>query len=189
MLILQSRLSQMPVASIQVSHRIGYVNGFVLQPKDLKVAALIVESPISKQPLFLYVEDIVELRPKGVLINHNEQLMEADGLVRLEKLLDTNFQIIGKKVIDENKRRVGTATDFVINANGWLVQKIHAEPSLVRMLNRPDRVIDRRQVIRVSDKEIVVKSANLEEEEKGTSRGKQRLLNKLKPEASASKRS
>lgn len=164
MLLLQSLLIGKPIASVQVGHRIGIVSGLVINPDKLTITALEVSKVNAPQPHYLFVEDIVELHRRGILINHNNELMEAEGLVRLEKLLKISFAAIGKKVKTESGKRAGTVIDYIIQTNSWEIQKLHTQPSLVKMLSSPDRIIHRSQIKRVTDKLFIIKDATVKDE-------------------------
>ena len=96
MLLYQSKILGLPIASLQASHRVGIITGLIIQPTNLQIVALEVDSSISQDMLYLHTEDIVEMKPRGVLINHNQQLMEADDLVRLNKLIEQDFALVEK---------------------------------------------------------------------------------------------
>lgn len=161
MLLLQSRIMTLPIASIQAGHRIGTITGFVIQPKGLSIKALVIESSMSKEYLYLHTEDILETRSAGILIDHNEQLMESEDLVRLKDLIEIDYHLLAKPVITESKKKIGSVMDYIINTSGWQVQKIHVQPPLVKMLSRPDRIIDRAQIVKVTEKSVIVSDASL----------------------------
>jgi sporulation protein YlmC with PRC-barrel domain len=130
----------------------------------------------------VHVEDVAEMRPIGILIHHNEQLMEPDDLVRLQSLLEKNYELVGKRVVTKSGKKLGTVSDYVVLSESWHVQKIHVQPSIVKMFAQGDLIIDRQQIISVSDSQVTVHDATTQTKVKKSVIDKESLLRKLKTE-------
>jgi uncharacterized protein YrrD len=158
MLMFNQKIISQSVASIQASHKIGQVVDFLIDPRNLSIPVLYVESQLNPEPLVLYTSDIANTSMHGILIDHNDLLMETEGLVRLQKLIDIGFELINKSVVTEDGSKLGRIASFVFDSNTWLILKLHVKQSLVKNINSSELIIHRQQIVKVSDKEITVKS-------------------------------
>lgn len=161
MLLYNEILKDLPVASVQATHQIGVVVEPIIDPRDLSIPALAVQAPRHQGSLLLFTSDIRSLSGKGIIIDHDEQLMEADGLVRLKEVLNFKFQLIGKRVETEEGYKLGSVSRFAFHAEGWKIAKLHISPTLGKALGTSGSIIDRNQIVKVSDNRIVVKSTGI----------------------------
>jgi len=163
MLVLNNALDNKPIASIQSGHRVAISGEMILDPRDLKVFAFHASMP-SEEDLVLHTEDIRSVTPQGIVIDNNDQLMHFDeDLVRLKKVSDIDFQLLGKPVYTENNKKLGKVTDFVVETEGFEIMKLHVGRSVVKSLGTAQLIIDRSQVVQVTDRKIIVKSATIKE--------------------------
>jgi len=161
MLLYNEILKDIPVASVQATHQIGTVVEPVIDPRDLSIPALAVQAPRRQGNLLLFTSDVRSMGGKGIIIDHDEQLMEAEGLVRLKEVLNFKFQLIGKRVETEDGNKLGSVSRFAFHADGWKIAKLHVSPTLGKTLGTSGSIIDRQQIVKVSDSRIVVKSAGI----------------------------
>ncbi|HEX9679570.1 MAG TPA: hypothetical protein VGA08_03045 [Candidatus Saccharimonadales bacterium] len=179
MLVLNNKLIGTDVASVQASHKVGQVSGYLIDPRRLEVMALYVKTRLNPAPLILHTVDIRDFSSQGAIIDHNEQLMEPDGLVRLKEVVDIDFQLIDKPVLTEDGRRLGKVNGFAFDTLGWKIMRINVRQTVTKSLSTTELIIHRQQIVKVSDTEIVVKSATVK-----TSRGwslKKLLFGTAKP--------
>lgn len=158
MLLFDSKLIGLKVASVQAAHQIGEVNGYVLNPRNLSIPALYVHSYHARANRILHTSDIRSLGNQGVLIDHDEQLMEQDDLVRLKEIIAIDFELIGKLVVTEDDYKLGKVASFVFDSHSWMIMKLHVKPSIVKNMGVSELIIHRQQIIKVSDSNVIVKS-------------------------------
>lgn len=157
MLLFNEVLNNLPVASVQATHQIGSVIGPIVDPKDLSILALNVQSSQSGQRV-LFTADIRSVSANGLIIDHDDQLMEKDGLVRLEEVDKLKFQPLGKRVETEEGNKLGTVERWAFDSMSWKIMKIHVSPTVSKSLSRSGFIIDRQQIVKVTNNRIVVKS-------------------------------
>ncbi len=163
MLVLRKALENKPIASVQSGHRVAISGEMIIDPRDLKIFAFYVSTP-QKQELVLHAEDIRSVTPQGMIIDDNDQLMSFDDdLVRLKKVTDINFKLIEKPVYTENKKKIGKVVDFVTETEGFIIMKLHVNRSMVKSLGVSQLIIDRSQIIQITDDKIIVKSTAIKE--------------------------
>ncbi len=163
MLVLKNALDNKPIASIQSGHRVAVSGEMILDPRDLKVFAFHASMPNSDN-LVLHTEDIRSITPQGIVIDNNDQLMSLDDdLVRLKKVTDINFQLLDKLVYTEDRKKLGKVSNFVVEIEGFLIMKLYVARSMMKSLGTSQLIIDRSQVVQVTDDKIIVKSTAIKE--------------------------
>lgn len=175
MLVLQNALQNKPIASVQSGHQVATVGEMIIDPRSLKIFAFYVLAP-QQQNLVLHTEDIRNVTPQGLVIDNNNQLMNFDDdLVRLKEVTDINFQLADKPVYTENKNKLGKVMDFVVETDGFLIVKLHISRSMIKSFGVSQLIVDRSQIIQITDDKIIVKSTAIKEK---SSSLKQTLLGK-----------
>lgn len=159
MLLFDSKIVGLRVASVQASSQIGTTEGYVINPRNLSIPALYVDSRLSPEPKVLHTSDIRDMNQKGLIIDHDEQLMDVDDLIRLKEIIDIDFQLIGKPVVTEDGHKLGKTVSFIFDVDTWKIIKIHVRQSIIKNMGTSELIIHRAQIVRVSDDSIIVKSA------------------------------
>lgn len=166
MLIFDKKLNGLAVASIQASHRIGLVISYLIDPRKLHIISLDVDSRLNPDPLVLYTSDIKEFTPFGLVIDHDDQLMEKEGLVRLEEISAINFKLIGKEVKTEDGHKLGKVNSFVFDTTTWLIMKLYVSQSLIKNAGTNELIIARSQIVKVTDSNVIVRSGSIKKKQK-----------------------
>lgn len=158
MLVFNEIIAGLPVASVQATHKIGTVIGPIIDPRNLSLPALYVENRINSNPLVLFTSDIRSAGRQGIIIDHDEQLMERDGLVRLEEIIALDFELVGKRVETEDGQRLGKVGRYAFDMLSWQIMKLYVVQPLAKNLSSTGLIISRQQVVKVTDNRVVVKS-------------------------------
>jgi len=165
MLLPIDQLLGLPIMSLQTGTELARTTAAILDPRSMKIIAFYVDGPLLEtHPSVLHPEDIRELSDIGLIVDNSERLMALEGLVRLQAVIDLKFELRGMKVIDEQKHKLGKVVDYVVEPDGFTVQQIYAQPSLLRSLNTATHVIRRSQIVAVRKDTIVVRSGAIKEE-------------------------
>ena len=165
MLLLNTQLANTPVMSLQSGTSLGAVSEPIIDPRKLQIVALRVTGPRILEPSVLHTSDIRELGPLGFIVDGADSIMTLDeDLVRLQEVIGLNFSLIGKMVIDDTKKRLGKVVEYTLESEGFTVQKIHVGQSLLKNISNSNLIIHRTQIIEITDKEIIVKSATVQDQ-------------------------
>lgn len=156
MLILHQRLLSVPILSLQTGAPLGYTKEIIIDPRQLKVVAFYCEGQHIAGPAVLHTSDIREFSPLGIIVDDADSLMPPDQLVRLQEVLDFRFDLLGKPVIDTQKLKLGKVEDFSVDAESFFVIKLQVRQSLLKNFMGANALIDRNQIVEVTDKQIVV---------------------------------
>jgi sporulation protein YlmC with PRC-barrel domain len=157
MLRLSNALYGIPIISIRVGAVIGTTIEPIIDPNDLKIIGWYCELLNRRQTMILQVSDVREIIPEGVVVDDDHALSNPEDLVRLEKLLKINYQLIEKVVMTDRKRRIGKVNDYTIDTGSFYITKLYVARSLLKSFNDGQVIIDRTQIIKLTDRRVIVK--------------------------------
>lgn len=152
----------LPILSLRNGRTIAKLSDPIIDPNNLTIVAFYCELRTTDGDTVVFVNDIREFSNKGIIVDSEENLMEIEGLVRLEKIIEINFSLIDKKVISDKKRKVGKVTDYTIDDRTFSIEKLYVRPTLLKNISGGDLIIGRRQIVEVNDSEVVVKDADIQ---------------------------
>jgi sporulation protein YlmC with PRC-barrel domain len=156
MLILSSSLVSKSVLSLRTGSPIASVTAPIINPDNLKIEGFYCEDRFNKQSLILLYNDIREILPNGYVVNDHEVLSEPDELVRLKKVLEINYDLIGKQVVTISKQRVGKISDFATETETMYIQKLYVAQSIFKSLTGGSLSIDRTQVNEITPRRVII---------------------------------
>lgn len=165
MLVLRDRLIGLPIMSLQTGTRLGLTSTPIIDPRRLHILAFYCEGPgIDFQPAILHTSDVREFSDIGLIINDSDDIMRPDDLVRLKEVLDFQFNLEGMRVVDDHGQKLGKVVNFATDISSFYVIKLHVQPSLFQSFGAAERLIDRTQIVSITDDKIVVRQATVKEE-------------------------
>ena len=160
MLVLSKMILQRPVMSLRTHSQVATATQAIINPNNLQIEGFYCTDSLErKKQLILLHNDIRDVISAGLIINDHSDLADIDDLVRLRKIIDLRFEIIGKKIRTQSKKRLGKVVDFAVDPESMKILKIYASQSLVKSLTGGSLSIDRNQIVEINDKEIVVQDA------------------------------
>jgi sporulation protein YlmC with PRC-barrel domain len=164
MLKLSSHLHNVTVFSLRSGGPVATASLPIINPHNLKIIGWWCKMPGRTESMVLLSEDVREENTKGLAINDEEDITPGDDLVRLKEVLHINYELIGKPVKTKGGK-VGKVTDYSYN-DGMFVQKLYVERPLHKILTTEDTVlIDRNQIVEVTDHYILVKDVDIKEKD------------------------
>lgn len=162
MLLLSTQINGAPVMSLQSGTKLGVIGDPIIDPRKLQVVAYYVLGPRVSAPSVVHIDDIREYGPLGFIVDSADEVMQLDDdLVRLQEVIKFNYTLINKPVIDDLKKKLGKVSDYTLESESFLVQKLHVTQSVVKNFNSTDLIIHRSQIIEVTDSNILVRSATI----------------------------
>lgn len=160
MLTLGSNILKQPVMSLHLGAKVASLKSPVINPDNLKIEAYeILQAVPSQEKLFLMIADVREIGPLGFIIDSVDEFVGSTDVIQLEKLCDINFQIAGIQVIDEDGKKLGKVKDYSIDLGSFYINKLHIKRNLLGRISETELLVDRSQVIEVTDNYIKVRSA------------------------------
>lgn len=148
-----------PVMSLQTGSELAHTTEPIIDPRQMTIVAFYVEGKLlESNPSVLHVSDIRELSDIGLIIDDSDKLMGIDGLVRLQEIIDFEFELDGVQVVDERGHKLGKVADYAIEPETYTIQQIYTEQSIIKSLSHVSNIIHRSQIVSVTNEKIIVKS-------------------------------
>ena len=156
MLQLSPNLLNKSVLSLRTSAPVATIIGPIINPDNLKIEGFYCLDRFDKQELILLCQDIRDILPQGYVINDHDVLAEPDELVRLQKIMEMDFQLIGKPVVTISKDKVGKVSDYAVETETMYIQKIYVAQSILKTLTGGSLSIDRSQINEITPRRIII---------------------------------
>lgn len=163
MLTLGQQLIGKNILSLRIGKQIGVVHEPIINPNNLKIEGWFATETGQKKHSVLLSQEIREFLPQGLVVNDHDALTAIDDLVRLKRILDYNFTLIGKSVVTTGRKKLGKVSDYAFDRNGFFIQKIYVSQSIIKSFTGGGLVIDRTQIVEISHKKITVDEATIKE--------------------------
>jgi len=159
MLIIGTRLLNTPVMSLQTGGKLASTQKPIIDPSNLKIVAFEVEGQLlSERPALLRVDDIREMGRVGMIVNSNDEFIGVHDVIKIEKLYEMGFPLIGMPVIDDQKHKLGKVEDYTVDTDSFVIQQLTVQRGFFKGLTDTGLIISRAQIIEINDNEIVVRS-------------------------------
>ncbi|HET9721851.1 MAG TPA: hypothetical protein VFP32_02365 [Candidatus Saccharimonadales bacterium] len=159
MLRLSKSLVNQPVVSLRSGGQIAVAVLPIINPHNLKILGWWCKTTGNNSQVLL-AEDVRETMPDGLAVNDESDLSSPEDLVRHKEILDINFELMDK-LVKTKRQRLGKVSDFSYN-DGLFVQKLYVARPLHKVFTTQDTlVIDREQIIEVTDHYILVRDTDI----------------------------
>lgn len=154
MLRLSNSYFDRAILSLRVGSRIGTAHTPIINPNNLKIEGWYATG-IDGDPVVLPTIEVRDFVVKGIVVNDYTALTAPDDLVRLKSIIDLHFELLGKQVITEHKRKLGKVSDFAVDEQ-FLIQSIYVTPTLFKSLTHDQLIIGRNSILEITEKHIIV---------------------------------
>lgn len=150
--------------SLQTGQPIATVLRPVINQLNLEVMALHCQFGRGKNQVgVILLRDVRQFAADCVIIDSFDEIEDAGEIVRLQKIMEQDFNPIGKQVVNESGQRLGKTEDYTINLKTGMLQKLYVHQSLMKSLLFNNLVVDRTQIIEISPKQFTVKDASVKQ--------------------------
>lgn len=160
MLRLSNNYTDRSILSLRTGGVIGVALSPIINPNNLKIDGWYAENKLEKGDYILPAREIRDFIAKGLVVNDHDAITHPDDLVRMKETIDLRFELIGKSVITEDKKRLGKIADYSVDESSYYIQKLYVNPSILKGLTSDQMIIDRNQIVEITDKKIVVQSTS-----------------------------
>lgn len=157
MLQLSASLLNRPVMSLRTGGIVATTESAIINPNNLKIEGFYCQDHFSKNRLVLLTQDIRDVINEGVVIDDHGVMSEPKELIRLQKILNLEFELLNKAVQTITKQRVGKVSDFAADNQTFYVQKLYVGQSILKSLSNGQLSVDRTQIVEITNKRIVIK--------------------------------
>ena len=157
MLIYHDRLIGTPILTVQTGSQIATISNIIVNPDNLKVVAFVVSGPRISQNNILDVASVREYSSYGIVIDDVDQLVAPSDIIKIKKILDLNFDLIGLKVESKKGSKIGKLINYSLTSDDFIVQQIIVQRPTLKRFTDPELTIHRREIIEITDYKIIVK--------------------------------
>ncbi|MEI8187584.1 MAG: hypothetical protein WCG30_01420 [Candidatus Saccharibacteria bacterium] len=158
MLRLSLTFSELPILSLRTGSEVAILRRPIINPDNLKIEGFYVDDIYDKKrTLILLVQDIREILANGLAINDHEVLASPHELHRHQKILENNISLLNKPVVTASNKKIGKLSEYAVDDNSFYIQKLYVSQSLLRNITGSNLILDRNQIVDVSNSKIVVK--------------------------------
>ena len=156
MLQLSASLLNKSVLSLRTGSPIATITDPIINPDNLKIEGFYCQDRFDKRTLVLLYQDIRDILAKGYVVNDHEVLAVPEDLVRLQKVMELKFELMGKQVQTVSKQKVGKVSDYAAETETMFIQKIYVAQSILKNLAGGTLSIDRNQINEITPKRIII---------------------------------
>ena len=100
-----------------------------------------------------------------MIIDSSDELLGLDDVIKIKQIYDLEFSLVGIRVIDENKRKLGKVEDYTLETDNFAIQQINVRRGFLQGITDTGFLVNRSQIIEISDDYIVVKSPSVKSAE------------------------
>ncbi|MBR3143672.1 PRC-barrel domain-containing protein [Candidatus Saccharibacteria bacterium] len=158
MLITASKFIGTPILSMQASGRIGAITDFIIEPESLKAIAFFTAGPgINKESNILDAKSIREYSNYGCVVDSADELVAYGDVIRIDKVLDLRFNLIGIKVVTKKGTKLGRVEDFTMTEDNYTIQQLIIKRPSIKSFLDSELTIPRSEIVEITDDKIIVK--------------------------------
>ena len=92
-----------------------------------------------------------------MVIDNIEELVAPDDVIKIQKVLELNFDLINLKVKTKKGTKLGHLVDYTVTSEDFIVQQIIVKRPLVKALVDPELTISRKEIVEITDYEVIIK--------------------------------
>lgn len=164
MIIDSTKLLNYPVLSIHVGGMIAKTTSLIIDPNDLKIVGFQLTGPEvgGDNGTILQVKDIREFSNIGMVVDSIDEFVSPGDVIKLDEILNLNFELIGKKVESKKGSKIGKVSGFSVNTEDFMIQQFVVQRPVMKSFLDPELLIGRSEIEKVTDEKVIVK----DEEEK-----------------------
>ena len=159
MLTASTELIGTPILSMQAGGAIGQIIDLIVDPDTLKIIAFrLGGGPIPRSGAnLLDVSSIREYSSLGMVIDSIDELVSAEDVVKLDKVIKLNFSLIGLKVETKKGSKLGKVIDYTVTPDNFTIQQLIIKRPIVKSFVDSELTIHRKEIAEVTDYKIIVK--------------------------------
>lgn len=147
-----------PILSVQDSGRIATITHSIVDPDNLKIIAFRIYGAVGEDGgNILDVNSIREYSNLGIVIDSRDEFVGDTDIVKIAKVLELNFDLLGLKVVTKKGTKLGHIIDYTVTNDNFNIQQIIVKRPTLKSFLDPELTIPRVEIVEVTDDKIIVK--------------------------------
>jgi len=159
MLQLSSIFYNQKILSLRSGGPVGHASCPLIDPDNLKIEGWYATALGNKKRMILPVMEVRDIISKGIVVDDHSSLTHVEDLVRQKRIIELSFELIGKLVRTDDKKKLGKVQDYAVDEESMYIKKLYINQNIFKNLTAQQLVIDRNQIIEINDKEIIVRGS------------------------------
>lgn len=153
MLYKASHIMGLPIAAIEEKEKIGAIREIVIDRKDASIIGFIVDvgGVLFHNKKFISQVDVLDIDEHGVTTRTNENIIDPSQVVRVKKIVDDGFRLVGMPTYTRSKKYLGRVNDYVIDTKTLSVIKFYINNLL------DHKIFDYKKVYKIKKDKIIFK--------------------------------
>lgn len=147
------------ILSLRTGSIVGHAYSPIINPNNLKIEGWYAAENGAEGDMILPVAEVREVIDRGFIVNDHSAITPSEDLVRMSDITKLQFELIGKTVKSDMKRKLGKVHNYAVDESSMIVQKMYVTPGALRGITKQDLVIDRSQIVEINNREIIVRDA------------------------------
>lgn len=154
------------IMSLQTGGELARTSSAVIDPYRLVIRAYKLTGAQLEEPdnSYIRIEDVREIGNIGFIIDSNDEIICGTDIIKLKKLIDLDFSLVGLKVIDQAENKIGTVIDYSIDVSTFMIYQLVVKRPFWQSFNDPELIIDRSKIIELNNQRVIIKD-NVEKAE------------------------
>jgi len=158
MLINSDKLIGTPILSMQTTSSISRVSAPIIDPDNLKIVAFYLSGGIvNSSTNILATSSIREYSRYGMVVDSADEFIERSDVVKIDKIIDLHFDLIGLKVETKKGSKLGKVSGFTFTSDNFTIQQIIVKRPLVKSFVDPELTIHRNEIVEINDEKVIIK--------------------------------
>lgn len=155
-----SELRGTPVMSLHLMERLSQLGEPIIDPNDLRIVAFYLDGGQvgGEYGTILEAESIREISELGMIIDSVDELVSRGDVVRLDKVIDIGFSLIGKKVESQKGARLGKVVDYTVELETLQIMQLIVKRPAIKSFLDSELVIGRSHITEVNDHKVIIKN-------------------------------
>lgn len=151
----------MPILSLHVGGAIARTESAIIDPKKLQIIGFYVSGPLVDDETgnILDINSVRELSNLGMVVDSIDVLGHEDDVVRINKAIETGFQLTGLNVITKKGAKLGKVSDYVVDTVGFKIMQFTVKRPLLKGFLDPELIMSRKDIVEISNDKIVVRDS------------------------------
>lgn len=159
MLISGSKLTNVPILSLQAGGPIAFTDRPIIDPDNLQIIAFKTRGPLVDRAAenILDMRSVREFSKYGMVVDSIDELVAPDDVIKIKKVIGLHFDLVGLKVETKKGSKLGKVSSFNCTDGDFMVQQIIVQRPILKSFIDPELVIPRSEIIEINDYKVIVK--------------------------------
>ena len=132
------------------------LSAFVIDTDRLTIELVVIQQAFDSNKYYIMPRSVREIGRQSIIINSEDDISEANDIIRYQKIISSKPYLVGYKVVNSSKQKLGSVKDFGFDSTHLTINKLVVRSHWSRRLLAKELIINRSQVVKIDNKTVVV---------------------------------